>query len=224
MFRIACIAALLLGSATASQHLSHGSKKQTLRVCNGYEKGDGVDVVLGKTELGKLRHEACNDFYQPVSNGESIEFHKNGKTIGAFKVGSVPNYDAVLLLVIYKEGSEVAFKSHVFVDGSAAQAALIKTFPGDGGQLNLKSSDKSHEMKYDAQVSVKAGHYDLSLGNEKIGFDMESGKVYVLMMTGPGLKNLVVYAGRGLHRSGAAVIAPTGLIMGLLAVALSMNF
>eukprot|EP00933_Yihiella_yeosuensis_P011350 TRINITY_DN1185_c0_g1_i1.p1 TRINITY_DN1185_c0_g1~~TRINITY_DN1185_c0_g1_i1.p1 ORF type:complete len:257 (-),score=59.91 TRINITY_DN1185_c0_g1_i1:212-892(-) len=225
MFRVACIFAFASGiaSATETHHVAHKKASQTLRICNAYGKGDSLEIEVNANELGALKYKECNDYKEPLKKGDNVVFKKAGNKVGGFLVGDVPNFDAVLLLAILKQKNIVAFKSHVFTKGGNPQVALVNAYEGRAETPSIKDSKgKSESLDNDTQLTMKAGKYDIVLGSDKTGFTVESDKAYVLLRTGPGLGDMTVFGGDG-WKSGASAVAPTGLVMALLAVAVSMQ-
>eukprot|EP00933_Yihiella_yeosuensis_P011351 TRINITY_DN1185_c0_g2_i1.p1 TRINITY_DN1185_c0_g2~~TRINITY_DN1185_c0_g2_i1.p1 ORF type:complete len:225 (-),score=62.46 TRINITY_DN1185_c0_g2_i1:59-733(-) len=221
MFRVACIFAFASSIASATHHVAHKAS-QTLRICNAYGKGESLEVEVGASELGSLKWRECNDYNTPLKKGDNIVFKKAGNKVGGFLVGDVPTFDAVLLLAILKTSNTVAFKSHIFTKGGKPQVALINAYEGHADTPSIKdSSGNSESLENDRQLAMKAGKYDIVLGSDKTGFKVESDKAYVLLRTGPGLGDMTVFGGDGWARSGASAVAPTGLVMALLAVAAS---
>eukprot|EP00929_Paragymnodinium_shiwhaense_P113410 TRINITY_DN81702_c0_g1_i1.p2 TRINITY_DN81702_c0_g1~~TRINITY_DN81702_c0_g1_i1.p2 ORF type:complete len:283 (+),score=94.94 TRINITY_DN81702_c0_g1_i1:76-924(+) len=205
MARRAMMLAALLASATATTVKRSGDSqvslratkgqaesfvralkfKQTLRVCNAYPDSPGMDVYVGKDKLSSksLSYKECDDFVATLKEGDVLDFKVHGDVAGTFTVSSVPDSDAVMLMVISRHdtfSTSVAFESHVFASTKIAQAAVIDTYKGkkehelrishttvskDKDGKKKKVSSKEEMLRFNNLVALNQGAYELKLYN-----------------------------------------------------------
>eukprot|EP00933_Yihiella_yeosuensis_P076634 TRINITY_DN864_c0_g2_i1.p1 TRINITY_DN864_c0_g2~~TRINITY_DN864_c0_g2_i1.p1 ORF type:complete len:217 (+),score=49.91 TRINITY_DN864_c0_g2_i1:95-652(+) len=174
-----------------------------------------------------LKYQECKDFSNALEQKDIIAFKVAGKKIGGFQVSEVPSFDSVLLLVVYEERGDVAFKSHAFNPGGKAQVALVKTFAGSlSSSISIQKDGKTESFPYDSSLSLDSGNYELKSEDFKTPVSLTSSKVYVIMSTGPTQQDTIIYPKDGIleEKSGVAAIAPNGLVLAVLAVALATQF
>jgi len=152
--------------------------KHRLRICNAFPYKAALDVFDGGEKLTAkpMEYKACQDFSQPLTAGDKLEFKVGDASAGTFSVSDLPNNDAVLLLVIHRHdtlSTAVSFESHVFANLANAQVAVIDTYKGKaeatpatpkiadftGGKL----SARNEELRYNSVVAVNPGKYEVML-------------------------------------------------------------
>eukprot|EP00933_Yihiella_yeosuensis_P076637 TRINITY_DN864_c2_g1_i1.p1 TRINITY_DN864_c2_g1~~TRINITY_DN864_c2_g1_i1.p1 ORF type:complete len:231 (+),score=57.03 TRINITY_DN864_c2_g1_i1:72-764(+) len=230
MFSIICIATLLFSSAAGFKQHQHGQshidkRMHTLRVCNGYPKASSLSLQVSLLE-SSLRFQECKDFSNALEQKDIIAFKASGKKLGGFQVSEVPSFDSILLLVVYEERGDVAFKSHAFNAGDKAQVALIKAFAGSSSSPAIEKKGKSESFPYDSSLRLDSGNYELKSEGFKTHVSLTSGKVYVIMSTGPSQQDTIIYPRDDVvgEKSGAAAIAPASFVVALLAMFLATQF
>jgi len=221
MLAIAFSTAVVVQSAKQHQLLRHGHNlgtpagashetsrfmkgiefKHRLRVCNTYPNAEAIDVYRSGEKLtdASLPYKACADLRAPLTAGDKLEFKIGSVNAGTFSVSSLPNNDAVLLLIIHRHdtlSTAVSFESHVFANLVNAQVAIIDTYKGnERATPKIKdeagsSEARSEELRYNSVVAVNPGKYEVVLddqnGAEKaktelVALDRES---YVVLRTG----------------------------------------
>ena len=85
------------------------------------------------TDDGPLTYKNCKDFKAPLKAGDKVEFKVGDTNDGTFAVSDLPNYDATLLLVIYRHdtlSTAVSFESYVFTNLLHTQVAVLDTYKG----------------------------------------------------------------------------------------------
>jgi len=177
--------------------------KHRLRVCNAYPNAAALDVYRGKNEKltrNAMAYQTCQDFVEPLTSGDKLEFKVGDVSSGTFAVSDLPNNDAVLLLVVHRHDARntaVSFESHVFANLENAQVAVIDTYTGkaksvprivDANPAAKKS--RSEELRYGSVVAINPGKYEVVLAgqdgeskaqNELVALNRES---YVVLRTG----------------------------------------
>jgi len=146
--------------------------KHRLRVCNAY--GSSMNIFRAKVKLTEpeMEYKECRQFAIQLLTGDKLEFHIGDSNGGTFAVASMPENDAVLLLVISRHDSEssaVSFESHIFANLADAQVAVIDTYKGkNGGVIRIQDHDqinssRSEELRYDSVVALNPGFFDCVL-------------------------------------------------------------
>jgi hypothetical protein len=178
-----------------------------LRVCNAYPLNVSMDIFLDAskrlTEDSPLPYKACRDFETSLNPGDKLDFKVGEVTTGTFSISSLPNTDAILLLVIHRHdaaSTSVAFESHVYGNLASAQVAVIDTYKGadavttfpriqDRAEVGAKAP-RSEELRYNSVVAVSEGMYNVML-SDKNGTQRSQGDLvalgrecYVVMRTG----------------------------------------
>lgn len=206
MFRIIVAAALTLQVVSGAQAQPHkkelvaasGEKAQriwthTLRICNAYSAATDLQVTIDSTVLNHaLKFRECHDYTEGISSEQKIRFASNGLKIAAFDVESVPTFDSLLLLVI-KDGG--VFTSHVYDDSDQAQVAIVDTFSA-GGQAIITDGALQMKLAGDSVIALNQGLYYVKMPDtpdHETGFKLTSGEKYVIMRTGPGQADIVVF-------------------------------
>ena len=118
------------------------------------------------TDDGPWTYKNCKDFSAPLKAGDKLEFKVGDTNDGTFAVSDLPNYDATLLLVIYRHdtlSTAVSFESYVFTNLLHTQVAVLDTYKGSE-KASLKIQDaadaktaRSEELRYDSVVAVNPG-------------------------------------------------------------------
>jgi len=180
-----------------------------LRACNAYTTKQPVEVIHHRghkdktadedlTKAGPLRYKTCRDFAIHLQRGDSVEFTQNGSHVGSFAVASLPQRDALFLLVLHRrsgESKKPAFSSHIFTDNpKSAQLAVLDVYNGpETNKIQIhdikgeKKIARSEMLSYDTVVSISPGHYDCELqGQEKKLAKIQAlhGESYVAMRVG----------------------------------------
>lgn len=146
--------------------------KHRLRVCNAY--GAPLTIVRAKLKLTdpEMAYKECRQFSIQLLTGDKLEFHVGESNGGTFAVASMPENDAVLLLVLSRHdslSSAVSFESHIFANLAEAQVAVIDTYRGkNGGTVRIQDHNKNHSsrselLRYDSVVAVNPGTFDCVL-------------------------------------------------------------
>lgn len=214
------------------------SANLNLRVCNAFtdktpvaihmKPEDTKDTDLTGKEL--LHYKSCRDWPVHLMRGTSLEFLQGGAQLGAFEVTSVPQWNAVLLLVIHRKGSsnQLGFASNVFSKSKNAQMAVLDTYTGaskDSIVISEKKesivAEKGHKLSvlaenlaYNTVVAMNHGNYFCTLSEHvhgtnmharRVAFSVNDGESYVAMRVGMQGKDgfpeeLVVFPESGSYR------------------------
>jgi len=195
MFRtlisLASVAVAAAGQVkTSLRHLSRAEGfvkalefQHQLRVCNAYPYAASLDVYRNKGEKltsdAAMSYKSCKDFRTPLQTGDKLEFKVGDASTGTFSVSDLPNFDAVLLLVIHRHdtlSTAVAFESHIFSNLQNAQVAVIDTYKGAArastkimdivDALKSKNGSRSEDLRYDSVVAVNPGKYEVVLADQ----------------------------------------------------------
>jgi hypothetical protein len=186
-----------------------------LRACNAYTTSTPVEIVhhrMGKdksadeklTKAGVLAYKSCRDFAIHLRRGDSLEFVQNGSHVGSFAVASLPQRDALFLLVLHRrspESQRPAFSSHIFSDNPKnTQLAVLDVYNGpESHSIQIRDSEKkggpsktarTEDLNYDTVVSITPGKYECGLkGAAKTIASIQAmqGESYIAMRV--GLKN-----------------------------------
>lgn len=151
--------------------------KHRLRVCNAYPYGGPLDVYRAKEKLTDepMAYKACKEFKIQLLMGDKIMFKVEDQHVGTFAVASMPENDAILLLVISRHDTDsaaVSFESHIFANLLNAQLAVIDTYKGqskatlrieDNSQADKK---RSEELRYDSVVAINPGRFNIVLSGD----------------------------------------------------------
>jgi len=151
--------------------------KHRLRVCNAYPYGGPLDVYRAKEKLTDepMPYKACKEFKIQLLMGDKIMFKVEDQHVGTFAVASMPENDAILLLVISRHDTEstaVSFESHIFANLLNAQLAVIDTYKGPS-KATLRIEDpsrgdkkRSEELRYDSVVAINPGRFNIVLSGD----------------------------------------------------------
>lgn len=146
--------------------------KHRLRVCNAYGFPMNIFRATIKLTEPEMQYKECRQFAIQLLTGDKLEFHIGDSNGGTFAVASMPDNDAVLLLVISRHDSQssaVSFESHIFANLADAQVAVIDTYKGkNGGVIRIQDhykikSSRSEELRYDSVVALNPGKFDCVL-------------------------------------------------------------
>lgn len=190
-------------------HVSHFMNQHAfdrhLRICNAYPSAVGLDVFRGHklrltAEDGTMPYKSCRDFTVPLRVGDKINFKLGDHSAGIFALQTLPDDDAVLLLVAQRHdtvSTAVSFTSHVFANHPDAQVAVIDAYRGSAqatASIVDKRPDaevvKSQQLKYNSLVSLGEGLYSVNLTSSDGGNVQSSQLValgresYVILRTG----------------------------------------
>jgi len=163
--------------AKAASFLANLAFKQVLRVCNAYPDQSAMDIYIGNNKLNAepLNYKECDEYTEPLSAGDKVDFKVEKETAGTFTISELPNSDATLMMVISKHdtiSSAVAFESHVFAKTQSAQIAVIDTYRGKNPNTELRIRDaekpkdhstRSEMLRFDSVVAVNEGAYQVEL-------------------------------------------------------------
>lgn len=179
-----------------------------LRACNAYASGTSIEIIHHRknkdkatdenlTKAGKLSYKACRDFAIHLLRGDSVEFIQNSSHLGSFAVASLPQRDALLLLVLHHrspESAKPAFSSHIFSSThKSAQLAVLDVYNGPEihtVQIRDSSRSKDHraeDLHYDTVVSITPGDYECGLkdkSTETARLAAMTGESYIAMRVG----------------------------------------
>lgn len=178
-----------------------------LRVCNAYPSEKPMDIYRGEhklTEAGPLPYASCWDFQTVFQAGDMFEFKLGGDDAGLFSISTLPDNDAILLLVVYRHDARstaVAFKSHVFANLANSQIAVIDTYNGAAkAKFAISDDDKmvrffkrpstQEALRVNSVMAVNAGVYNVSMFSETGDLEATRDVVtanresYVLLRTG----------------------------------------
>lgn len=162
---------------------------QKLLICNAYPHKTAATVSKngGKKVIKDtgLKFNQCEYAETDVLAHDKLDFALADIGIeGTFEVGSLPESDAVLLLVLERrdpKSSVVSFQSFAFPSsgsGDEAQLAVIDTYKGEAKMPHLKMADhfvsagddstKEHtkrieELNFNRVYAVEEGKYDASV-------------------------------------------------------------
>jgi len=196
---LACAASLAAGvHSSTSMHMKRISRsfvrslsfKYTIRVCNAYPFSSAIDAYMEssgeKLNDEPMVYKTCKDFTPRVTRGDRVDFKIGDISVGTFTISDLPNNDAVLLMVVYRRGSDsnaVAFESHVYSNVASAQVAVLDVYKGRGHKSELrvtraatsKDADKdfpadvpqSELLQYESVVALDSGVYNLALVGAK---------------------------------------------------------
>jgi len=183
-----------------------------LRACNAYASSTPLQIVHHRahkdkeadeilTKAGVLGYKSCRDFAIHLEPKDSIEFTQNGSHVGSFAVASLPQRDALFLLILHRRGAtkNPAFHSHIFNENAkSAQLAVLDLYDGtDVHKIEIQDSQKakggpsktqrSEDLNYDTVVSITPGEYECKLrgGPDKVAaLQALHGESYVAMRVG----------------------------------------
>eukprot|EP00933_Yihiella_yeosuensis_P020161 TRINITY_DN1623_c0_g1_i1.p1 TRINITY_DN1623_c0_g1~~TRINITY_DN1623_c0_g1_i1.p1 ORF type:complete len:270 (+),score=62.80 TRINITY_DN1623_c0_g1_i1:113-922(+) len=206
MFRLVCLTAACLASVGVEGARLHkyGAKSKAgykLRVCNAYSTAEALQVFMDARDTNKpVQYQACADYDADLSKGMRIGFKNDGMNVGAFAVNEVPFSAGRLLLVAHNakaESDDIAFKSHVFGSSLDAQVAMVD-LSQEGAPFILTDGKESDKLTADHVVELGEGVWQVSQQGSpkglkgKTGFEFKAGQDYVIMRTGPGMKDVIV--------------------------------
>lgn len=184
-----------------------------LRACNAYAAHAPVELIhhrVGKdksadeilTKAGVLAYKSCRDFAIHLKRGDSVEFTTNGSHVGSFAVASLPQRDALFLLVLHRRSADSqrpAFSSHIFNENAqSAQLAVLDVYNGANlHNIQIRDSQdkkggpskiqRAEDLNYDTVVSITPGDYECGLrGAAKTiaKFQALKGESYLAMRVG----------------------------------------
>lgn len=216
MFRFLCLVGLFAQSSAGDGHSlgalrKSGGKaavlvrapefKRRLRVCNAYAHNGSLNVYRGDDEklTGEqpLNYKACRDFEHSLEEGDKLTFWVGDTYAGTFSVDDLPNFDAVLFLVIHRHdvgSTAVSFESHVFAHGLNSQVAVFDTFKGGAHStpniMDFVGGKRREALRYNSVLAVHPGEYKVELDGESGNSVAESKLValnhecYVVLRTG----------------------------------------
>jgi len=152
-----------------------------LRVCNAYPYGAALDVYRATEKLTEepMKYKDCRQFDIQLLMGDKLQFRVGDQNVGTFSVATMPENDAILLLVISRHdtlSTAVKFDSHVFANLLNAQLATIDTYKGekksnlrieDIGSDDDKMHPRSEELRFDSVVAINPGAYNTVLYDNK---------------------------------------------------------
>lgn len=161
---------------------------QKLLICNAYPHKSRTTATMnqGKKVIseGGLKFNECEYALSEILPHDKLDFAIADAGIeGTFEIGSLPDSDAVLLLVIEKRDGKSAmfsFNSFAFptsaMSGDEAQVAVIDAYKGETKMPHLKMSDhmsgtanaqektkRIEDLNFNRVYAVEAGLYDASV-------------------------------------------------------------
>eukprot|EP00933_Yihiella_yeosuensis_P031921 TRINITY_DN25518_c0_g1_i1.p1 TRINITY_DN25518_c0_g1~~TRINITY_DN25518_c0_g1_i1.p1 ORF type:complete len:263 (-),score=38.81 TRINITY_DN25518_c0_g1_i1:65-853(-) len=179
--------------------------KDSFRVCNAYPAGadsSALTLSIGKNDIGggPLSYKDCRDLSDQVKEGDKIDFKVDGAIVGAFTLSDLPDYNAVLLLLVHKRGlgsDTASFVTHSFRRrAKEAQVVVLDAYSGsiDGTPVISDAGDaensRSQKLSYGSVLAVKQGDYEVDLqgeSGEKKGnfpFTVKDGQTYAIVRVG----------------------------------------
>eukprot|EP00405_Crypthecodinium_cohnii_P022539 CAMPEP_0206470954 /NCGR_PEP_ID=MMETSP0324_2-20121206/31259_1 /ASSEMBLY_ACC=CAM_ASM_000836 /TAXON_ID=2866 /ORGANISM="Crypthecodinium cohnii, Strain Seligo" /LENGTH=281 /DNA_ID=CAMNT_0053945155 /DNA_START=67 /DNA_END=909 /DNA_ORIENTATION=+ len=159
-------------NATSTGRRGEPRFRHRLRICNTYPSKAAFAVTLSKTKISKapLEYKSCEEYEPPVKTGDRLEFHVGTTMAGSFVISDLPQHDAMLVLVLYRQSpssTAVAFESHIFANLVNAQIAVIDAYKGRQ-QAELRIQDgstaktsRSEALQFDNVVAVNPGFYEV---------------------------------------------------------------
>lgn len=148
-------------------------------MCNAYPFTSALDIFVGTVKLTRdpLPYKVCDEYSPALVSGDRVEFKVADTNAGTFTISELPNYEAVLLVVIFRHDTlttAVAFESHVFSNVASAQIAVLDTYKGRAtSDLRIqdttwdptsgKGSSRSELLRFDSVVAVDPGAYEAML-------------------------------------------------------------
>lgn len=195
---------------------------QQLLVCNAYPGDFPVTIKHNGKESSAdqrgIKFQECRNIAGQVHSKDKLDFtFANSGIQGTFEIGTLPDADALLLLVVERRDSVsqlLSFQSFAFpskTDGQSAQLAVIDTYKGNSSSPHLRMEDhvntKEHktiskrveQLNFNRIYAIEEGTYDASisdhiLDNEEHGevsskqtFRLAKKHNYVILRTGGGL-------------------------------------
>lgn len=180
-----CLAAAAAGASVKQTQTSGDLKldrtsqaKHRLRVCNAYPSASAIDVYRGDKDerlfaKGSLTYKVCQDVQTVLRVGDILEFRDGTDGLGTFSVSSLPDSDAVMLLVVQRHdvaNGAASFESHIFANVSSAQVAVIDAYRGSQ-QATASVTDAAGQsragrvetLRFNRVVAVNSGVYDVAL-------------------------------------------------------------
>ncbi|CAJ1436542.1 unnamed protein product [Effrenium voratum] len=176
-----------------SHHVLKAAEFQPeLRVCNAYAGGSFNVVKAGNVLTDEpLAYMHCRQFEGGLKAGDNLEFKQGNKTAGVFTVWSLPQHDAILMLIAHRSqdpGEALTFMSHVFAPSDTAQVAVIDTYNGAPSNISIKEADKSEPLSFGTVTGISPGSYDIVLDAGKehpsCSFKAKKKECYVVLRTG----------------------------------------
>lgn len=178
-----------------------------LRVCNAYPYGAALDVFRAQEKLTDepMKYKDCREFNIKLLMGDKLLFKVGEQNVGTFSVATMPENDAILLLVISRHdtlSTAVKFDSHVFANLLNAQLATIDTYKG-AKKSNLKIEDvsenadetklaqRSEDLRMDSVVAINPGVYNAVIyggkdgrSKQKVTFTAHNREAYTVLRVG----------------------------------------
>lgn len=185
-----------------------------LRVCNAYPGSEVFRVEKAGQNLTKngasLAYKECQEAHmrEPLKAGDRLSFFADTLPMGSFTIDALPQYDAMLYIVVQRHDERsdaVAFQSHLFAAARNAQVAVMDTYvgkakaalllanaTGEGGAS--KGGIQSYTvMPFGTAFGVADGNYQVILSDgsadSKIRSPLQTrqGESYLVLRTGVGL-------------------------------------
>eukprot|EP00933_Yihiella_yeosuensis_P020162 TRINITY_DN1623_c0_g1_i2.p1 TRINITY_DN1623_c0_g1~~TRINITY_DN1623_c0_g1_i2.p1 ORF type:complete len:275 (+),score=71.17 TRINITY_DN1623_c0_g1_i2:78-902(+) len=215
----ACLAFVGVEGAQIHKYQAQSMAGYKLRVCNAYSTAEALQVFVGAKDTNNpVKFQACADYDADLSSGVRIGFKNDGMNVGAFAVNEVPFSAGRLLLVVHNaeaESDDIAFKSHIFGSSYDAQVAMID-LSQKGAPFILTDGKESDNLKTDNVVELGEGAWQVTQKGTpkglagKMGYEFKAGQDYVVMRTGPGLKDVTVFPRVEVPFKGAGSTHKTG--------------
>jgi len=161
---------------------------QRLLICNAYPSTSRMLIkknsksMLSEDSSG-LAFKECRYMVNHVQKHDKLDVEvKDIEIHGTFEVGELPTTDAVLLLVLSKQGITplISFQSFAFptsIDSQDAQLAIIDTYRGNSTAARLKMEDhvtgkeeqtvskRVEQLNFNRVYAVEEGDYDASVSD-----------------------------------------------------------
>lgn len=221
MLSLICLAAVTFATATQfNTEVKQGSflkpteYQHRLRVCNAYPGSEVFRVEKDGQNLTKngasLVYKECQEAHltAPLKVGDRLSFVADSLPMGSFTVDALPQYDAMLYIVVQRQDARydaVAFQSHLFAAARNAQVAVMDTYVGKAKAALLLANATGEEsgskegtlsytvMPFGTAFGVADGNYEVILSDgsaySKIRSPLQTkqGESYIVLRTGVGL-------------------------------------
>ncbi|CAJ1344182.1 unnamed protein product, partial [Effrenium voratum] len=178
------LALLCVSQATKFHEGTHILKPiqfhQKLRLCNAYPGKEVFHVERDGAMLtakDSLKYKECGDanLTEPLAPGDHLNFHADGLPMGTFTIDSLPQYNAMLYVVVQRRDATdaVSFQSHIFASARNAQIAVMDSYVGrDKAALLLANSTGAWEgtvLPFGTAFGLANGSYQVVLSDGSAG-------------------------------------------------------
>ncbi|CAE7480706.1 unnamed protein product [Symbiodinium pilosum] len=187
---------------TAGSFLKPVEFEHTLRVCNAYPGDEQFHVEMGGDSImtgSPVAYKECQqmNLTKPLMPGDRLDFRADKVPAASFTVYSLPKYNAVMYVVVHRQGAStdaVSFQSHMFATAKNAQVAVLDTYTGEAkAALLLANSTGQWEgtvLPFGTAFGVPDGTYQIILSDGsaeskiRAPFTAVKGESYIVLRTG----------------------------------------